>query len=603
MRIKTALKRDEFFIALISLCIFVFAIVRCNVRSIPYVYNDEYGYWASAAYFAGWDWSEVFSSISFYSYGYGLVLGLLLFVTRNPYLAYHLAIVLNGVWMALSFLFLYKSQVILYPNKSQIIRILPPLLATLYASNIAQINYTWPECFLFFLFCLVFYLLVNLEHKENWKSIIALSLVLPYSYAVHQRTLGVSIAAIIALVVLVILRKVSWKKLVAFLGIWVALLFAASQVKEIVIDNVWNNASAVIFNNFGGQVGKLSHILTLKGFLDLVYSFIGKLFYLVIATAFLALNSFIASSVDIFDNIRNKDTKKTGINVFMILAILGTVGISAISLVIPYNISHLVYGRYTDNVLGPYIMVGLTELITSKNAKKVFKLDLLFAFICTVIVLIAFQTNTLQYQAAINNIGIAKYISNTDMNVFSLFMTAALLIITVVVVQNSHLKQIVKSIIEFSVIVTFFVITGWQAYEKFEIDWSAANESSRICADKIEELSKTHDLEIYALMGESGYPSRFTGNGVQYALGDRAVHVKLLTYLSNRKYHADDEIDYNLYIVWSNSITSDMRDRYYVYNCNQYSLLVDLRNTELVKEFPVIEEEVEEVEETQGGRK
>ena len=38
----------------------------------PWVNNDETGYWGAAAYFAGYDWSDILQYSDYYSFGYGI---------------------------------------------------------------------------------------------------------------------------------------------------------------------------------------------------------------------------------------------------------------------------------------------------------------------------------------------------------------------------------------------------------------------------------------------------------------------------------------------------------------------------------------------------
>ena len=47
----------------------------CISRAYGFIFfPDEFGYWAHAAKAAGYDWSEMVSLGSYYSYGYSLIL-------------------------------------------------------------------------------------------------------------------------------------------------------------------------------------------------------------------------------------------------------------------------------------------------------------------------------------------------------------------------------------------------------------------------------------------------------------------------------------------------------------------------------------------------
>ena len=86
--------------ALIIFAIFQYAIERIYVF---FLYPDEFGYWSSAATILGWDWQEVASLGSYYSFGYSIwLLPILKFITGAPG-TYRGAILINLLLMYLSF--------------------------------------------------------------------------------------------------------------------------------------------------------------------------------------------------------------------------------------------------------------------------------------------------------------------------------------------------------------------------------------------------------------------------------------------------------------------------------------------------------------------
>lgn len=95
----------EIFILLIVFCFFQYGIKKiCGFT----LYPDEFGYWASAANIVGYDWSEVASMGSYYSFGYSLILIPVLAVTQNGIVAYRIAVLINVMLMAVSFFYFKK---------------------------------------------------------------------------------------------------------------------------------------------------------------------------------------------------------------------------------------------------------------------------------------------------------------------------------------------------------------------------------------------------------------------------------------------------------------------------------------------------------------
>ena len=79
----------------------IFAIFGYGIRKICCftLFPDEFGYWASAARWAGYDWSDVAGLGSYYSFGYGVLLLPLLKLISDGILLYRAAVGMNMVLM------------------------------------------------------------------------------------------------------------------------------------------------------------------------------------------------------------------------------------------------------------------------------------------------------------------------------------------------------------------------------------------------------------------------------------------------------------------------------------------------------------------------
>lgn len=106
--IMNRLKREHIyliFIILIIICIFQYGIHKiCGFT----IYPDEFGYWASAAKAVGYDWTEVASLGSYYSFGYSVLLIPLLKLFRNGVTVYRAAVAVNMILMCLSVPVIYQ---------------------------------------------------------------------------------------------------------------------------------------------------------------------------------------------------------------------------------------------------------------------------------------------------------------------------------------------------------------------------------------------------------------------------------------------------------------------------------------------------------------
>ncbi len=141
--------KNTFFILLIIICIFQYAIQKiCSFTLVP----DEFGYWASAAKAVGYDWSEVASMGSYYSFGYSLILVPVLFVFRGGVMAYRAAVFINALLMCAGVFALKGITDRLFCNTDPVRASLYSGIAVLYPVWIFYMQMTMTEALLNFLF-------------------------------------------------------------------------------------------------------------------------------------------------------------------------------------------------------------------------------------------------------------------------------------------------------------------------------------------------------------------------------------------------------------------------------------------------------------------
>lgn len=158
---------QKIFVVCFAIILALLPLTHMFSRTIPYIYNDEFGYWATAAHIRGYDWSNVFQNISYYSYGYGVILSVFLFLFQDTGAAYIAAVGLNAVWLVGSYICLLAIAKRMAPERGILFRAILAFACTVYSNNVTQSFYTWPENFLFFLFCLIVYLLYAIREKPT----------------------------------------------------------------------------------------------------------------------------------------------------------------------------------------------------------------------------------------------------------------------------------------------------------------------------------------------------------------------------------------------------------------------------------------------------
>lgn len=128
------IQREHIYLTLIILiifCIFEYGIQKIFGFT---VYPDEFGYWSSAAKTAGYDWHEVASLGSYYSFGYSVLLIPLLWLFRDGVAAYRAAVAVNMALMCFGVLLLRNIICRLFPEMDKIKRVFISGIAVLYPS-------------------------------------------------------------------------------------------------------------------------------------------------------------------------------------------------------------------------------------------------------------------------------------------------------------------------------------------------------------------------------------------------------------------------------------------------------------------------------------
>lgn len=329
------------------------------------MYPDEFGYWANAAEWLGFDWSEVVSLQSYYSFGYSILLWPFLACTRNPMLMYKSAVVLNIIIVYLHAVMLYQVTKELQEKEKQP-HWLFCLMAACYPSLLFYMQFTLTESLLNFLFIVSIWALVKYSKTLKIGYGILFIVILTYSYFVHMRTVGILIAGILSVIVLVLCgaaTKQQRKRLLVVLAIIVVcglvLIFCGNGIKEGLQMNLYQNSDPQYLkvNDYGGQVGKIKALFTIGGMRDFLVSCVGKLFYLGVAT-------FGTFYFGIWYLV--KQVRKHPACFYIVMAVIFTFGITAVYTIYGVRTDSYLYGRYNEVFVPIVVYFGLYEMTKNR---------------------------------------------------------------------------------------------------------------------------------------------------------------------------------------------------------------------------------------------
>lgn len=361
--------------------IFVAAIITLFLYNTYRIHNfsglsvlyDEFGYWANAAHFAGVNWSSAaMYGVSYYSFGYSFFLAPLFRFIESPVIMYRAALLLNALFVCGCFLVSYILAKRVAPSANKFFLILICFIISIYPAYAVQAKVTWSECLLFLLIWVLTLCFFDMSDTPTYHMTIIISVLLALVYTVHQRALGVLISGVIVIALLRVIGKVNNRQILIFACCLFALLFASSIIKSDLYDSLYATVRETGRNDYGSAINQVKLFLSLEGIYEMLVSLCGQVYYLGAATF---LFFYYGIWVIVEKTVAGIKSRKSGSAfyfgfVFLLLSILGTIGISVISMAGARSSHHLMYGRYNEMIIGPFFLFGFISLVEEANKKK-----------------------------------------------------------------------------------------------------------------------------------------------------------------------------------------------------------------------------------------
>ena len=246
------------------------------------ILSDEFAYWASAAWLNGRDWSNVMHNFSYYGYGYGFLLAIIMRIFHNPTLMYQAALVANAIMLICNYFIAYKCWLKLVSSNKQH-GMIGAFTAVIYCSNIFYARLTLTEVFLSFLF----WILILLSASINYIRLrgIGFCIVIMLLLATHNRTWGIVVTAVFS-ALLFLKSKSNKRKIIEIVFVFLLCCLLAYAGKRYYQSVVYADAVADIINvnDAAGQVSKLHFVISWDGMKSFIISFLGKSYYVLISS-------------------------------------------------------------------------------------------------------------------------------------------------------------------------------------------------------------------------------------------------------------------------------------------------------------------------------
>lgn len=358
-------------ILVIIICIFQYGIKKiCGFTMYP----DEFGYWASAANVVGYDWTEIASLGSYYSFGYSVLLVPLLKLFQGGVAAYRAAIAVNMMLMCAGAMVMRDVVRRLYPEIDGVERALLGAIGVLYPAWIFYMQMTLAEALLMFLFVLITDLFVCFFQKPNAGTAIGLAVTLMYAYSVHMRTIGIVIACLVTLMVWGLSAPAVRRQIVIAIGIAAAAGWILLLIKRNVLVTVFSAASdeVLAINDYSSQLPKIRRLFEYGEIGIFFREIIAKSFYLGAASygiSYWGLAFCLKETGGLCKSILSKKTDSYTLRqwtaLFLMLSVVGEVLVCSIFMHGSSTIDSLIYGRYIEFLNPMLIVAGIVAMLKS----------------------------------------------------------------------------------------------------------------------------------------------------------------------------------------------------------------------------------------------
>ncbi|HJD46113.1 MAG TPA: hypothetical protein H9909_04645, partial [Candidatus Mediterraneibacter norfolkensis] len=458
--------------------------------------------------------------------GYSLLLAPLFHIFHSSTTIYRIAVALNIVLLVLSYLVSCKCAFRLFPDISKKILVFFCLLSSFYGGYIFDVNITWAEPLLLFVFWLLVLTLTNYFDTGSLYLLIISIAESIYLYAIHQRTLGVVIALFLVFFSHFLISSERSHRKYVFLILIIFLIFFAvvTAVKGNLVNSIWSpsfSTSSSNLNDYSGQIGKVISFFTSGDFfVSVIKGFLSKTFYLLCASGLLILwGMYFIVYKNFHSDLKNAPSQM--IYIFCFLSVLALEGISALYVNNSSRLDTVLYGRYAEFAAAPLILFGLCFLYQNMGTTKVLLSGI---FIYLLLSLTAtgqlFEGSGNMYLSSV--VGNIFYDSATDrMNTGYLIVIPLLIGIFLFVLFQQR-----RRILYFVAVIPLLSLWIYADYYTLKVD---VNESQRLASgynelcDDITELGE--DLPIYFVYKEELGNSNWNIERVQFSLYDRKIQL------------------------------------------------------------------------------
>lgn len=379
-RIMTDKIKDYFIISMFALGVIVLRVFYITRTSGPFIYADEFGYWAHAAHMAGQTWAGVMDGVSWYSFGYSFWLALTFLFSDQMEVMYHIAIGINILMSMGIFALAYRIVRKLANGQSVFLCGFIALAVTSFPTYIFYSYTTMAETLVVLVIWILFYEMISLEENPTWLKGALLGITAGYAFMVHNRMLTAVLAVAVCLTALWIMHRIDWRVLAAFAVSFLLMIAIYSFIKGYLDSLIMANQTVEEtgigvtrggYNTLTYMINKFGRVFRPEKFVGLLLNTCGQLWQFLSATYLLAGGGIVYGVLCLKKNIASR--QHLCIYAYPMTALLISVGMTAVATLGSLKnvggkvrIDLLFFGRYNECYYSMLIMLGLIALCTEE---------------------------------------------------------------------------------------------------------------------------------------------------------------------------------------------------------------------------------------------
>lgn len=504
------------------------------------VLNDEFGYWGNASSLVGYDWKDLMQETPYYAWGYSLFLASLMSIFKNYDIVYKLAIILNLIFLIVSFeCAVYVSKRLL--NNRAFVSLLLSFVVMIYPGNLVYAEVAWSELLLYMLMWISVALIVSLVQQFSFVKYLGFLCVLGYMYVVHQRSIGIILVGIITAVFILKKHKKpiwSWITPLIVFAVWYGL---NSVIKNIQMEIYWADSQFSSMNNVGLNASTFNTYLgsIFGNFKELLVSISGKFFYLLVASGGILFVTIFCSIHDGIKNIRKQNYENFETYFYIFGSLLAMWGVCSLAMMGSSTRKDLlVYSRYMENAFGPVLLITLSWLVSNHKFIKVALMcgvAVVFVqvgYICTIIEHAEGQFNTICSPV----IGSFYQSGHTGARMM-LQITITIFIIVFCVIGMLKIKNEIYRCFGIVCVFLCFYVSVVEEADSYMLNWrNELNKNITVVKDHIEDNYPDADIVYIKDFQTDGYS--VNPKYLQFMIPEREITVVDKTALKTKNIEA-----------------------------------------------------------------